>query len=45
MKTEAYRGYTLKQGLLGEWFVSKGGIHIYCAKTLALAKAAVDELA
>jgi hypothetical protein len=44
MQTEAYRGYLLKQGLLGEWFLWKDGVCIYCAKTLPLAKAAVDEL-
>lgn len=43
-KATSYKGYYLYPGLIGDWFVSRGGFVIACAKSLALARAAVDSL-
>jgi len=40
----AYRGYYLYPGLIGDWFVRREGFVIHCARSLADAKTAVDDL-
>jgi len=40
----AYKGYTINQTLLGEYFIMKGGHHIGYALSLAHAKQVIDEL-
>lgn len=39
-----YRGYTIRKGLVGDWFIGQGGHFFGCFKSEAAAKAAVDEL-
>ena len=45
MKTDKiYKGYVIRTGLIGDFFVGKDGHFFYCCKSLEAAKAAVDLL-
>jgi hypothetical protein len=43
-RTISYKGYLIKRGLLGEYFVGKDGVWVYCTKSLDRAKQSIDEL-
>lgn len=39
-----YRGYLIRSGLIGDYFIGKDGFWIACVKSLDAAKKAIDEL-
>ena len=39
-----YKGYVIRVGLIGDFFVGKGGHFFYCCKSLDAAKKAIDLL-
>ncbi len=41
---EAYKGYLIRTGLIGDYFVGKDGHWIACVKSLEEAKKAIDLL-
>lgn len=41
---QAYRGYLIRRGFDGMFYVSKGGAHICAAASLQAAQRAIDEI-
>lgn len=40
----SYRGYLIRIGLVGDYFIGKDGYWIACVRSLDAAKKAIDEL-
>lgn len=40
----SYRGYIIRIGLVGDYFIGKGGFWVACVTSMDAAKQAIDEL-